>query len=175
MGKRAEPGAGAIYRYYRGEVRQLFAPIRIPNSISFTPDRRFAHFSDTATGIVWRVALDEAQGWPTGDPETYLDFTGEGREPDGAVCDAQGNLWVAQWGSGRVACHAPDGRFLRAISVGGRNSSCPAFGGEDLATLFVTTAREHLIPAIIAAEPLNGCTFAAASGTFGLPAYQVIL
>jgi sugar lactone lactonase YvrE len=175
MGKKADPGAGAIYRYYKGEVRELFAPIRIPNSISFTPDRRFAHFSDTLTGIVHRVALDEADGWPRGEPDVYLDFTAEGREPDGAVCDADGNLWVAQWGSSRVACHAPDGRFLRDISVGGRNSSCPAFGGADLSTLFVTTAREHLPPDIIAAEPLNGCTFAAPSGTTGLPAPRVIL
>ena len=175
MGKRAEPGAGAIYRYYRGEVRQLFAPIRIPNSISFTPDRRFAHFSDTPTGIVRRVALDETHGWPMGDPETWLDFTAEGREPDGAVCDAEGNLWIAQWGSGRVACHAPDGRFLRAVPVGGRNSSCPAFGGDHLSTLYVTTAREHLSPDVIAAEPQNGCTFAAPSGTVGLPAPQVVL
>ncbi len=175
MGKRAEADAGAIYRYYRGEVRRLFAPLRIPNAISFTPDRRFGHFADTATGIVRRVALGEAHGWPAGEPEAYLDLTAEGREPDGAVCDAEGNLWLAEWGSSRVACYAPDGRFLREVTVPARQSSCPAFGGADLGTLYVTSAREHLGAGVIAAEPLNGCTFSAAAGTTGTASPRVIL
>jgi sugar lactone lactonase YvrE len=175
MGKQAEADAGAIYRYNRGEVRRLFAPLRIPNAISFTPDRRFAHFTDTATGIVRRVALDAATGWPAGEAEAWLDLGAEGFNPDGAVCDAEGNLWIAEWGAGRVACHAPDGRFLRAITAAGRHTSCPAFGGADLSTLYITTARQDLPPDVLAGEPLNGCTFAAVSGTTGLPAPQVAI
>ncbi|MFM2354594.1 MAG: hypothetical protein RLZZ528_330 [Pseudomonadota bacterium] len=169
MGKKHEAGAGAIYRFYQGELRQLFAPITISNSISFTPDRRFAHFADTGRSTVWRVALSEADGWPAGDPEVFLDLSREGRYPDGAVCDAAGNLWVAEWGRARATCFAPDGRELRHVPVGGRHSSCPAFGGEGFATLFVTTARQDLSAETIRAEPQNGCTFMAEAGTAGLP------
>ncbi len=65
MGKKAEPGMGAIWRFYRGELRKLFPGISIPNSICFTPDGRTAHFSDSAQRKVMRVALD-AEGWPVG-------------------------------------------------------------------------------------------------------------
>ena len=40
-----------------------------------------------------RVALD-AEGWPKGSPETFLDLTAEGLNPDGAVVDAEGNVLV---------------------------------------------------------------------------------
>lgn len=175
MGKQAEPGQGSVWRYYRGELRQLFPGITISNAISFSPDRRHAHFADTMKGTVWRVELEALHGWPTGAPEVFLDLRREGLHPDGAVCDAQGNLWLAEWGASRVACYGPDGGFRRAIAVGGRHASCPAFGGAGYSTLFVTTARIDLSPDVLAAEPLNGCVFAAEAGTHGLPEYQVIL
>ena len=56
MGIKAEPGAGAIYRYYRGELRALHSPISISNAICFSPDLAFAYFTDTPTNIVMRPA-----------------------------------------------------------------------------------------------------------------------
>ncbi|MFZ5710459.1 MAG: SMP-30/gluconolactonase/LRE family protein [Pseudomonadota bacterium] len=167
MGKRAEPGQGSVWRLYRGEMRRLFAPLTIPNAISFTPDALFAHFADSATGVVWRVGLDEA-GWPAGDPVRFIDLAGQPGVPDGAVCDTQGNLWLAEWGAARVACYGPDGRFRRAVAIPGLHASCPAFGGPALDRLHVTSARENLPPEVIAAEPRNGCTFVADAGATGL-------
>ncbi len=175
MGKQAEAGQGAIWRYYRGELRQMFPGITIANAISFPPDRRHAYFADTAKGTVWRVGLDALHGWPKGAPEVFLDLRSAGLSPDGAVCDAAGNLWLALWGASRVACYGPDGAFLRAITVGGRNASCPAFGGPDYSTLFVTTASVDLAPEVLASEPQNGCVFAANADTRGLPEPRVIL
>lgn len=172
MGKRGgqDVGAGAIYRYHRGELRQLYAGITIPNAISFTPDGRTAQFADTVTHQVMRVALD-AQGWPAGQPEVYLDFTREGLSPDGAVCDAAGNLWLALWGSARVACFAPDGALLRSVGFDAPHTSCPAFGGE---TLFCTTALEGMSDAAKAANPHAGMTFSVAAVARGLDEAKVI-
>lgn len=174
MGKKAEPGAGAIWRWHRGELRQLFPGITIPNAISFTPDGRAAHFADTAQGKVMKVALD-AQGWPTGTPTVWLDLTAEGLNPDGAVIDAEGLFWNAQWGAGRVAAYAPDGSFVRAVETpGAPQSSCPAFGGPDMTTLYVTTALEHMDAATRAAHPASGRVFAFPNVARGLPEPQVI-
>ncbi|MGR3361574.1 MAG: SMP-30/gluconolactonase/LRE family protein [Paracoccus sp. (in: a-proteobacteria)] len=162
MGKRAEPGAGAIYRYYRGAVAPLFTAITIPNAICFAPDGRRAYFADTPTGRIMTVALD-AQGWPDGAPEVFADLAAEGLNPDGAQTDAQGGVWNAQWGAGRVARYRPDGTFDRAIAVGGRHASCPAFGGPDFATLFVTTARQG----IEAPDAGQGCVYQAPAGIAG--------
>lgn len=175
MGKRAEPGAGSIWRYYQGELRRLFPAITISNAISFSPDRRFGFFADSARKIVWKVALDPLHGWPRGETEVFLDLSGGQGDPDGAVFDADGRMWLAEWGASRVAVYGRDGAFQRAITVGGRHSSCPAFGGADFRTLFVTTARVDLSAEVLAAEPLNGCVFAAEAGVKGLPEYQVIL
>lgn len=174
MGKAAEPGAGAIYRYYRGELRRLFSKITIPNAICFTPDGRHAHFADTDTGRVMRVALDRA-GWPAGDPEVFLDLHAEGLNPDGAVIDAAGNLWLAQWGAARVAAYAPDGAFLRAVGFDAPHTSCPAFGGPDMTTLYCTTALQGMTPDARAAHPDAGKTFAAPGIARGQYEHRVIL
>jgi sugar lactone lactonase YvrE len=175
MGKRAEKGQGAIWRWYRGELRQLFPGITIPNSICFTPDGRSAHFSDTVTGQVMKVALD-SHGWPVGQPQVWLDLTAGGLNPDGAVIDAEGRFWNAQWGAGRVAAYAPDGTFVTAVDTpGALQSSCPAFGGPDMKTLFVTTALEHLDATARAAQPAAGQVFAFPGIAPGLPEPQVIL
>jgi len=176
MSKRGgqDAGAGAIWRYHRGEVRRLFADLTIPNSIAFAPDGRTAHFSDTVTHKVMRVSLD-AQGWPKSAPEVYLDLSAEDLFPDGAVCDAAGNLWIAQWGAGRVAAYAPDGTFLRAVPFEAPHTSCPAFIGAALTTLCCTSALEHMTPAARTAHPHAGMTFAVADVARGLSEHQVIL
>lgn len=176
MGKRGgkDPGMGAIYRWYRGELRKLFTGLTIPNSICFSPDGRIAYFADTVTQRIDKVALD-AQGWPTGIPEVFVDLAAEGLFPDGSTVDATGNVWNAQWGAGRVACYAPDGRFLRALSIDAPHTSCPAFGGPDLSTLFVTTALQGLDEAARVEAPLSGQVFAVPAGSTGIPEPQVIL
>lgn len=170
----AAPRAGAIYRWYRGELRKLYPDITVPNAICFAPDGRHAFFTDTPTGIVQRVALD-AEGWPAGSPDPWLDLREDGHKPDGAVIDAAGNLWVSQWGSGRIACHAPDGALLTALMVPVPHTTCPAFGGSDLATLFCTTARQGLEQDALAKAPLSGQTFALVPGVTGRPEPRVIL
>lgn len=159
MGKRAEPGRGAIWRWFRGTLRRLFGAIAIPNAICFAPDGRTAYFADTPRQRVWSVALD-AEGWPRGEPEPFLDLAAEGLNPDGAVVDADGAIWVAQWGASRVAAYGPDGTFLRAVEVPAPHTSCPAFGGASLTTLFCTTALEGMDAAQRAAAPRAGMTFA---------------
>lgn len=174
MGKRAQPGAGAIYRLARGALRQVVPGLTVPNAICFDKARGCAYYTDTPTGRVMRLALD-AEGWPDGDPEIAVDLSRVGLYPDGAVTDTAGNLWIAQWGAARVACYSPEGTFLREVKVGGRHSSCPAFGGPDLTTLFVTTAREGLSGAQIAETPENGMVFAATGIATGRAEPRVIL
>ncbi len=160
MGKAAEKGAGAVYRYHGGTLRRLYTGVTIPNAICFTPDGRHAHFADTDLGKVWRVALD-AEGWPASEPEPFLDLAAEGLNPDGAVVDAEGLFWNAQWGAGRVAAYAPDGSLVRSISFDAPHTSCPAFGGPGMTTLHCTTALQGMDAAARAAHPSAGMTFAA--------------
>ena len=162
MGKAAEPGAGAIYRLYRGALRRLHDGITIPNSICFSPDGRLAYWADTPTQMIRCQPLD-AEGWPEGPDRVHIDLRAEGLFPDGSVTDAEGALWNAQWGAGRVARYLPDGRFDRALTIAGHNTTCPVFGGPDLGTLYVTTACEG----ITAPDAAQGRLYQGAPGIAG--------
>ena len=174
MGKDGQKNAGGIWRWFKGELRQLRDGLTIPNAICFDQPRRRAYFSDTDRQMVWVWTLDDA-GWPVGEPQPFIDFSGDDLNPDGAVTDAEGRLWIAQWGAGRIACHDADGTFRSAVEVGARQSSCPVFGGPDLTALMVTTAWEGMDAAARAADPLAGCCFAVQTRATGLPPPRVVL
>lgn len=174
MGRDGAPEAGAIYRYHQGALRKLFDQITISNAICFAPDRSAAYFADTPTQKIMKVALDR-NGWPAGAPCVFVDLAPEGLNPDGAVVDVSGTLWVAQWGAGRVAAYGRDGVFQRALSLPAQQVTCPAFGGEDLSTLYVTSAAEGLPDEVIAEAPGQGATFVIEDVAQGLPEPRVLI
>lgn len=171
MGKQAQPGAGAIWRWHRGEMRCLYPGITIPNAICFTPDGHTAQFTDTVTGQVLRVGLDRT-GWPKGQPEVFLDLRTKGLNPDGAVIDASGLMWLAEWGAARVSAYAPDGARVRTVAFDAPHTSCPAFGGD---TLYCTSALQGMDAAARAAFPHAGKTFMAPGVARGQLEHPVIL
>ena len=168
MGIKSEAHAGAIYRYYRGELRKLFDRITISNAICFAPDGRTAYFSDTFSKRIQKVALDD-HGWPDSAPDVFADLRDAGLNPDGAVVDVEGNLWNAQWGAGRVACYGPDGAFRTSIALPASQATCPAFGGPDGKTLFVTSASDGVD------DERGGMTFAMKTDVQGQREHQVTL
>ncbi|MBO6757526.1 MAG: SMP-30/gluconolactonase/LRE family protein [Roseibium sp.] len=143
MGKHAEAGMGAIYRYHRGELRKLFSGITISNAICFAPGGGLAYVTDTVTQVINKVRLD-GNGWPAAQPEPHIDLRSEDLNPDGAVVDADGCLWNAQWGAHRIARYNTHGAFVGDIIFPAGQISCPAFGGPDLTTLFATSAQEGM-------------------------------
>ena len=170
MGKGGERDLGAIYRYFRGEVRRLITPLGIPNAICFSSDGTLAYFSDTSVGRVWTWQLDAA-GWPVGDPKPFLDLTDAGLSPDGAVIDSEGAFCVACWGAGRVMRFSQRGERLDDMPVGGIHSSCPSYGGSDLRDVLVTTALQD----IEKPDTSQGLTYLTRANVPGLPEPQVIL
>ncbi|MCX7560141.1 SMP-30/gluconolactonase/LRE family protein [Sulfitobacter sp. F26204] len=175
MGKNAEPQAGAIYRFYQGALKELVKHISISNAICFAPDRSCAYYSDTLTRQIMRQPLNAADGWPSGAAEVFIDLNATRLNPDGAVTDARGNLWVAMWGSSCVICFATDGREINRIPVPARQPTCPAFGGSDLCDLYVTSAQQGLSDDILKTAPLNGTTFVFKDVAQGIAEPQVIL
>ncbi len=158
MGYNAEPNSGAIYRFYLGELRQMFSGISIPNSICFSPEGSTAFFTDSVEKIIWRVDLDE-HGWPASIPEPFVNLQHEEFAPDGAVVDAAGKLWSAQWMASRVAVYSQDGEFIESHSLPTSQTTCPSFGGQDLSTLFVTSAGDHLPDGLVGTQPMAGFVF----------------
>jgi sugar lactone lactonase YvrE len=174
MGRAAEPRAGGIYRLYQGVLRKLFSDITISNSICFAPGRGFAYYSDTFAQRVMRVPLDR-NGWPTAAAEVLIDLRAENLNPDGAVTDRDGTLWIALWGASRIAAYTPDGRFKLALPVPALQPTCPALGGADFATMFVTSAAHGALHTTAGQPAKDGMTFAIADLAQGLPEPKVQL
>ena len=174
MGKGAETGAGSIWRYYKGEVRRIIPGITITNAICFAPDGTTAYFADSATQIIHLVRLD-SDGWLAGAPELFIDLSGTPYTPDGAVVAADGTLWNAQWGTSRVAVYDTAGREIAAHAFPALQTSCPAFGGPDLTTLYCTSAAAGLGQSALATTPHQGRTFAVPTATRGQAEHRVLL
>ena len=158
MGKNAETQAGAIYHVARGVVTKIVADISIPNSICFSPDGAIAYFTDTDLNRLMRVEIDPATALPTAEPQLFLEHRGAGGL-DGSVCDADGILWNACWGGGRVDAYSPDGKRLMSLKVPAGQTTCPAFVGEDASRLLVTSARQGLSADQLSADTHAGSTF----------------
>lgn len=167
MGKSAEPGAGSLYRLHKGKLTRLRSGLSIPNAICFSPQGDAAYFTDTPTGVVMRWSLD-SDGWPQGEPQPWADFSAVPGNPDGAVVDSKGCLWLALWGAGKVVRLSHDGQVINEVQLPVNQPSCPVFAGEHLERLYVTTAQEGLTADQRREQPQAGGLFTADVGVRGL-------
>ncbi len=174
MSLKSEREAGAIWRYWQGRVHKVVPRVTIPNAICFS-GAGYACWTDTEEQVVWRQPLADADGFPVGEPSVHVDFRGTDLNPDGAVFDAEGNIWIAFWGAGKVAGFGPDGKQIAEFHVPASQSTCPAWGGEDFSTLYVTSAAAGIPQSDLATAPDSGRTFAIDTGFRGLPEPRVIL
>ena len=97
-----------------------------------------------AKAILHRVAIDPANGLPTGDPSPLFDHRGGVGGLDGAVVDAEGLIWNARWGGSCVDAYSPEGNRVRTIRVPAKQPSCPVFVGRNFDRLLVTTAWQGM-------------------------------
>lgn len=159
MGKGEEKGAGAIYWFFKGELRTLYTGITVSNSICFSKDGTIAYYTDTSTGLLMRVACDPATGLPIGESKVFVDHRSSKGFVDGSVVDRDGVLWNAVWGGKAVKAYSPDGTLLREIAVPAGQSSCPAFVGAKADRLAVTSAWKGKDDKQRKLDPQAGMTF----------------
>lgn len=150
-----------------GAVTQLRAGVTVANAIAFAPDGRTLYFTDTRQGVVEQADYDPATG-EIGPWRRFAAADAAPGRPDGATVDADGYLWNARYQGGCLARFAPDGRLDRLIELPVSQPTSCAFGGPDLRTLYVTTARQKLSAEVLAAEPLAGALLALDVGVAGL-------
>lgn len=171
MGLHAETrdNASAIYGYKNGETRVLHPNLSIPNSICFSPDGTRAYFTDSPTRIIMVQDLDPNTGWPTSEPRVFADTSDLPGKPDGSVIDSEGYMWNARWAGSSVVRFNPQGEVDRVVDVPAKNITCPAFGGPDLKTLFITSAK----PGPDDDDPQGGNLFAVDLDVSGLPEHRI--
>ncbi len=158
---------GVLYRLEgSGELEAVQGGICIPNSLAFSPDGRTMYFADSLRYTLFAYDYDPTTG-RMGEQRVFATTEPPGI-PDGSTVDAEGYLWNAQFDAWRIVRYAPDGRIDRAIELPVQRPTCCAFGGADLATLYVTTASQKMSPAELLAQPLAGALLALDVGVRGL-------
>ncbi len=130
---------GALFRFGPdGGCEVLRDGIGVANAICFSPDGRRCYFTDSRVGTIW--CCDYPREGRPGTPRAWADVRGiTGSAPDGATVDAAGRVWTALVRTGQLACFAPDGTLAWLIDLPVPHPTCPAFGGDGLDVLFVTS------------------------------------
>ncbi|HLO94478.1 MAG TPA: SMP-30/gluconolactonase/LRE family protein [Burkholderiaceae bacterium] len=151
---------GSFYQFsLQHGLRRLALPgVAIANSICFSLDGRTMYFCDTLSQRIMQCDYD-AETAQVGRSRLFAAMDRPDAWPDGSVVDAEGCLWNAQWGAGRVARYDPDGRLIGVATAPAAHTSCPAIGGEGLDHLMLTTARQAMSPEALAAQALSGSLF----------------
>lgn len=137
------------------------------NGPAFSPDGRRLYLADTTARRIYLYDLDSVSG-ELSDRRLFAGFSAEEGEPDGMTVDQEGGLWACHWGGWRVTRFLPDGRRDRIVKLPVPQVTSCCFGGEDLRTLFVTTASIDMPPADLARATLAGSLFAVDVGISGL-------
>jgi sugar lactone lactonase YvrE len=165
----ARPDAGALYRVDAdGSVTLVDRPVTISNGIDWSTDDRLMYYIDSATHRLDVFDFDLASGTAVG-RRTHIDLRAVPGLPDGMTVDAEGCLWVAFYDGWSVRRFTPDGRLDRVVELPtARITSC-AFGGPDLADLYVTSATDGLDAGQLHDQPLAGALFVVRPGVGGLP------
>lgn len=164
-------GQGHLYRYDRQGLVSLVDGLLTSNGVAFAPDGRTLYHADTPRFTVWAYDWSLETGTAM-NKRVFIQFDAaavDRARPDGAAVDAEGCYWTALYEGGRVCRFSPAGRLLAAFPLPARCPTMVAFGGPDLRTLFVTTARGGRPKEELAAQPHAGSLFAMAVDVPGLP------
>lgn len=136
---------GALYRVTPdGAVTRMEKDVGISNTLCWDEPRGRLYFADTRAGVIYVYDWNGA----TGEIANRRVFAGphERGFPDGSALDVDGYLWNARWGGSCIIRYAPDGRIDRIIDVPVQQPTSCVFAGDDLKTLYVTSARTGLGP-----------------------------
>lgn len=158
--------SGAFYRLDERGLHTQEEGIIISNGIGWSPDNKRMYYIDTGRSTMWVYDYDIETGSAT-NRRPHIEFSG--KRPDGMCVDSTGRLYVALWGGWAVDIYAPDGEYIDSIAVDAPQVSCPCFGGDDLKTLYISTAYVGLSPEKRAAAPHAGKTFKIRMDVAGLP------
>lgn len=166
----AGPAGMPLWRYDgAGRWTPLTDPVRTSNGLAWSPDGRTMYHADTRQKTVWAYDYDPASGGIANKRVFAVVDIPNASGPDGATVDSQGFYWVAVFGGGCVLRYDPAGKLERRIDTPCRYPTMPAFGGDALDTLYITSANHPLSEQERASKPNEGNLFRTAAPAPGLP------
>ncbi|MBT1622997.1 SMP-30/gluconolactonase/LRE family protein [Curtobacterium flaccumfaciens pv. oortii] len=156
---------GALYSVEAdGATRVLRGGFGVTNGFEWSDDGTVMYVTDTSASTIYRGSYG-----PDGELGELEPFV-VGHAHDGLVRDDEGCSWSAIYGGGRVERYGPDGSHLETVELPTPNVTSVAFGGPDMSTLFVASARENLTEEQLEEHPSSGAILAVPTRVHGFPA-----
>jgi D-xylonolactonase len=149
---------GAVYLFDGITLRAVGGECTITNGPAISPDGRHLYHVDTLAGTI--VRFDIGADEQLSDGTLFATIAPEDGNPDGVTVDSEGSVWVGLWGGWEARRYATDGTLQARVALPCANVTKVAFGGADLRTGYVTTARKGLSAEDLAKQPLAGGLFA---------------
>jgi sugar lactone lactonase YvrE len=151
---------GVLYRIDPdGAVSEWKTGVGISNTLAWSADGKRFYFGDSMANTIYWFDYDVSNGAITGE-RLHIAGYPQGL-PDGSAIDAQGYLWNARYGGRCLIRIDPNGQVDRVVALPTLNPTTCAFGGSDLRTLYITSARSQ--------DRLSGSVFSMRVEVGGLP------
>ncbi len=180
--ERREPKA-ALYRFEDEALECMVSDASAGNGLAWSPDGRTMYWADTKVHTVWAFDFEDSNGalshrrvfaqFPPKD--TTPAGAAYGGRPDGAAVDSEGAYWVAMFEGARLLRLSPQGEVLREVKLPVQCPTMPCFGGPDMRTLFLTSARANRPAEELARQPWAGCVLQMKVEVPGLPVHYAAL
>jgi DNA-binding IclR family transcriptional regulator/sugar lactone lactonase YvrE len=164
---------GRLYRVDRDRsVHCLVEGLLFPMGIAWSPENDRIYFSDGSRHEIYEADFDLASG-TLGARRVFARIPeGTGR-PTGLAVDQEGFLWNTQSEGWRVTRYSPEGQVDRVLHLPVSRPLDCGFGGEDLRTLYITSARLGVPERRLAEVPLSGAVLSYRTSVPGLPKHPV--
>jgi sugar lactone lactonase YvrE len=160
---------GELYRLGAGgQLTAVVKGVTVSNGLGWSPDGARMYYVDSPRRHIDMFDYDPATG-EAFQRRSLADLTAFEGVPDGLTVDADGCIWVAMHGGGRLRRFTPGGNQDAVITLPVSQPTSCAFAGPGLADLYVTTARAGLSAAQLRAQPLAGRLLRVRPGPVGLP------
>jgi sugar lactone lactonase YvrE len=163
------PGEASLYRLVPGgEIERVISNTTISNGLGWSPAGDRMYFIDSTTHRIDMFDYDAESGEIAG-RRTFAETDPSDGLPDGMTVDSEGGVWVCMFGGSAMLRYGDDGALEDRVELPVTNPTSPVFGGPDLRTLYVTSARHGLSEEQLAAEPQAGAVLVLQPGVAGLP------
>lgn len=165
----SEANQAQLYRYDQdGSLHIMETGLTISNGLGWSPDQKTFYLTDSPQQKIFAYDFNATTG-SISNRRTVVDLTHESFNPDGLTIDSEGYIWSAMWNGGCVIRFSPSGEEVARIKLPVPLATSCTFGGENLQTLYITTASVGLQQEEIDEYYYSGDVFAFQSQVAGLP------
>jgi len=159
---------GAFYCFAGGTLASTaIREVPITNGPAVSPDGRLLYVVDTLRGAI--ECVDIHDDGTLGLARPFVKIAPTDGFPDGPTVDSEGCVWIGLYSGWEARRYSPAGEIIGRVRFPVANVTKLALGGDDLRTVYATTARQGLTAEQLRQQPHAGDLFQFRTDVPGAP------